>query len=109
MGQCGNQFATNANQMMTRGGGSMMGGNGNHWNLFGFGGMNSWIWIIGLLVIGYLAYLIFKNRQIDKGASSDSQPINSVESESAADILLKEFMRGTITEEEYLQKKAYLN
>ncbi|EIA19389.1 SHOCT domain-containing protein [Listeria fleischmannii] len=79
---------------------------GNSWfNLFGggMGGMMlmSFFWIIILIAIFYLIYALVKNK-VEKPAQ-----ITSYE-EDPEQVLLNEFMRGHISEEEYLHKKKYL-
>lgn len=104
MEQCGNQVFTNGSNMMGATGGSNgMGNFWNGWNLVGFGNMNGWLSIIVMVGIVYLIYRVVKNHSVEKKYKS------SKTQETAGDILLKEFMKGQISEAEYLQKKAYLD
>lgn len=78
----------------------------NFFSRGGFGMMMpmGWIWLLLLLGGGLLLWRALTNRpQQDKMAATEPK------SESPHEILLKEFAKGSITEEEYLQKKKYMD
>lgn len=65
-----------------------------------------WLWLVLLIAGGVLLWRVLSNRnQQDMGAVA-KEP---VQQESAHDILLKELAKGSITEEEYLAKKKYMD
>lgn len=62
---------------------------------FGYGGM--FMWIIFLIVVGFLIYFIVRSRRIDNRIPEQG--------ESPLDILKRRYAKGEITKEEYEQMK----
>lgn len=80
---------------------------GNFFSRGGFGMMMpmGWIWLLLLLAAGLLLWRAFtKPQQNDRILPDESQS-----TETAHDILLKEYAKGNITEEDYLTKKKYMD
>lgn len=61
-----------------------------------------WIWLLLLIGGGLLLWRAFTNKQ------QEIPTPQAASQETAHDLLLKEFAKGTITEEEYLAKKKYM-
>lgn len=72
------------------------------------GGSMSWFWIwpvltvIGVVLLGYLAYLLTQNRRPGRGVGT------AAGSSSARQILDERYARGEINDEEYRQRRAEL-
>lgn len=76
----------------------------NFFSRGGFGMMMpiGWLWLLLLVGGGLLLWRALTNK-------SQQNQLTETKSETAHEILLKEFAKGSITEEEYLQKKPYMD